>query len=310
VKVTITGVGGFVGARLARELLSRGHEVRGVDHPAADRRRIRSMLKDIDFVSVDLLQAGVEGWTSLLEGVDGCIHCAWVATPGKYLSTPENVDWLEATLDLYRAMPSTSCNRLLGIGTCFEYDARQGYLSESTPLTPESLYAACKASAFVVGSQYLPKYQRNFAWARLFYLFGEEEAPNRLVPDIINKLLLDQPVALTEGKQARDFMYIGDTARALADIYEKRVCGVVNVGSGVATTVRQLAESIASCMGKEGLLRFGTRPDNHCDPAKIVANIAKLREEVGFQQAEDVDAAMHRVIDWWREQICRQSLKH
>jgi nucleoside-diphosphate-sugar epimerase len=289
-----------VGARLTQELLRRGHEVRGVDHPAADMRRVQLILKDINLVSLDLLQAGVEGWTRLLAGVDGCIHCAWEATPGKYLFAPENVQWLKATLDLYQAIPATSCKRLLGIGTCFEYDTSVGYLSENTPLTPGSLYAASKVAAYAVGSQLLARQGVQFAWARLFYLFGEEEAQGRLVPDVIQKLLRDQPVELTEGRQVRDFMYIGDAAKALADIFENPVCGAVNVGSGAPVTVRQLVETMASIIGKDGLLKFGVRQENACDPAVIVADISRLRDEVGFSRNDGFDVAMCRVVDWWR----------
>lgn len=299
-KVLITGINGFVGARLARELLGRGYEVRGVDHPLANMGRILPIVKDLDYVPLDLLQAGIDGWNNLLEGVDGCIHCAWVATPGKYLFAPENVQWLEATLELYRAIPATSCKRLLGIGTCFEYDTRVGYLSENTPLTPGSLYAASKVAAYVVGSQLLARQGIQFAWARLFYLFGEEEAQGRLVPDVIQKLLRDQPVELTEGRQVRDFMYIGDAAKALADIFENPVCGAVNVGSGVSVTVRQLVETMASIIGKDGLLKFGVRQENACDPAVIVADISRLRDEVGFSRNDGFDVAMCRVVDWWR----------
>jgi nucleoside-diphosphate-sugar epimerase len=153
-----------------------------------------------------------------------------------------------------------------------------------------------------VGRQLLAAQKVNFVWARLFYLFGEEEAQNRLVPDVIQKLLRGLPVSLTEGQQQRDFMYIGDAVRAVADIYESQVCGAVNVASGEPITVRRLVEIIASELGNYHLLKFGDRPENACDPVCIVADTSRLNNEVGFEREFSIDVAVRSVVDWWRRQ--------
>ena len=117
-----------------------------------------------------------------MTGIDTVVHLAWYAEPGKYLQSELNLECLTGTIEWLRACMQAGVRRLVGVGTCAEYDLAQGMLRIDTPLKPQTLYAACKASAFQVLSQLLPSSDVEFAWCRLFYLYGEGEDPRRLVP--------------------------------------------------------------------------------------------------------------------------------
>ena len=111
-------------------------------------------------------------------------------------------------------------------------------------------------------SQWLPRQGVEFAWCRLFYLYGEGENERRLVPYLRAKLMAGEPAELTSGRQICDYLNVRDAGRMIVEAALGAEQGPVNICSGMPITVRQLAEQIADEYGRRDLLRFGARPDN------------------------------------------------
>ena len=174
------------------------------------------------------------------------------------------------TLHLAKGAAKVGVKRFIGIGTCFEYDLTSGTVSVKTPLHPLTPYAGAKAAVFMALTQWLPLQQVEFAWCRLFYLYGEGEDARRLVPYLRARLEKGEPAELTSGTQIRDFMDVAQAGRMIVDIASSKQQGPINICSGNPITVRQLAENIADEYGRRDLLRFGVRPDNLVDPPCVV----------------------------------------
>ena len=143
-------------------------------------------------------------------------------------------------------------------------------MSIQTPLRPTTPYAEAKTGVFMALSQYLPQHGVEFAWCRLFYLYGEGEDERRLVPYLRAKLRAGEPAELTSGEHIRDYLDVRDAGRMIVEAALGTVQGPVNICSGVPMTIRQLAERIADEYGRRDLLRFGARPDNLVDPPCVV----------------------------------------
>ncbi|GAB3030925.1 NAD-dependent epimerase/dehydratase [Mycobacterium intermedium] len=268
--VTLTGATGFVGRQILRNLLERGCSVRVI---VRDPSRLpdgweRDALQIVR--TPDLFAEVGERLKELLEGSETLVHAAWYTEPGEYLTSPWNLACLTGTLNLADAFASIGGKRFVGLGTCFEYDSSAGQMTTNTPLAPNSLYAACKASAFQVLRFLLDAQALSFAWCRVFYLYGEGESERRLVPYIRRQLEAGQEVLLSRGDQVRDFLDVKDAARMIVDVALGQQQGAVNICSGEAVTVRQLAERIADEYGRRALLRFGARPENVFDPPRVV----------------------------------------
>jgi len=211
-----------------------------------------------------------EWWINVLQGIDTIIHIAWYAEPGKYLQSEKNWDCLQGTQTLAKAAIRAKVRRFVGIGTCFEYDLSHGMLSVDTPLKPLTPYAGAKAATYMALSQWLPSQSVEFAWCRLFYLYGEGEDKRRLVPYLRSKLSAGEPAELTSGNQIRDFMDVGAAAELVSTISLNHVQGPVNICTGIPVTVKQLAENISDEFGRRDLLKFGARLDNPIDPICVV----------------------------------------
>lgn len=268
--ILLTGGTGFVGRQVLRELAEKNLRVRVVVREGKQDLIPPSAAIEKVVATLDLWSENAAWWADACRGVDTVIHVAWYAEPGDYLQSPKNRDCLAGTLRLAQGAAVAMVRRLVGIGTCFEYDLSAGHLSVTTALKPSTPYAKAKAEAFTALSRSLPQHGISFAWCRLFYLYGEGENARRLVPYLRGKLNAGEPAELTSGNHIRDYMDVRDAARMIADAALGDVPGPINICSGVGVTIRELAERIADEYGRRDLLRFGARPDNLVDPPCVV----------------------------------------
>src|SRR5262249_29881150 len=139
------------------------------------------------------------------------LHLAWVTTPGKYWTSPENRAWIDASLRLLQTFVAHGGRRALLAGTCAEYDWTVGRGYECrTPLKPSSLYGACKNALREEVEAFAHKAGLSVAWARVFFLYGPYEHPHRLAPSVIRPLLQAQPATCSLGDQRRDYLHAAD----------------------------------------------------------------------------------------------------
>lgn len=268
--VLLTGATGFVGRQVLRSLSQCGTSVRVVVREGTQERLEFSASLERIVTTADLFAEDSSWWAEGCAGVDTVIHVAWYAKPGQYLQSPKNSECLTGTLQMADGACRARVRRFVGIGTCFEYDLDAGLLDVATPLRPTTPYAEAKVAAFTALSQSLPKKGIEFAWCRLFYLYGEGEGERRLVPYLRAKLDAGEPAELSSGTQIRDFLDVREAGRMIADTALGTAQGAVNICSGVPISVRALAERIADECGRRDLLRFGARPDNLVDPPQVV----------------------------------------
>jgi len=303
-RVLLTGATGFIGSHVARRLVQAGNEVIALVRPGADLRRIADLTGQLRLLEGDLFTPG--SWETAIQGdaaPDLCLHLAWYAVPGKYLRAPENLDCVTASLRLLRLLDAAGCARVVSAGTCFEYDTDAGYLTENGPLLPRTLYAAAKHGFFQIAEQFQKERGRSFAHARLFYQYGPWEDVRRLVPHVITHLLRGESCALTSGEQVRDFLHVEDVASALCALGASDVRGAVNIGSSQPIMVADIARSLGVLVGRPDLVHLGARETPPGDPPFICANTNRLRAEVGWRPAYDLQTGLEETIAWWRNHV-------
>lgn len=259
----VTGASGFVGRQVLNRLVQAGCPIRVVARAPVSGQS--------DVVKTnDLFSESPQFWRSAFDGVGRIIHLAWYVEPGQYLTSKLNLDCMVGTLRMASAAADAGVSRFVGIGTCLEQDPTQGAITTRTPLQPNSPYAAAKAGTFLALSQILPRMGVDFAWCRLFYLYGEGEDGRRLVSYLHNRLSCGQIAELTSGLQFRDYMDVSEAGRLIAEVSLSKACGVFNICSGKAVTVEELAGRIAEQYGRPDLLRFGVRQENADDQACVI----------------------------------------
>ena len=298
--VLVTGATGFIGSQVVRALREGGNDVRATFRPTSLMDRVTDHHEAVEWVECDLTRASTGELAEVATGVDACVHAAWFVEPGEYLRSRANLEWVESSLRLLEGLADAGCRRAVYVGTCFEYDPSFGYLTESTPARPWSLYGSAKLSTCLMGGELARALGVEFAWARLFYQYGPYEPPGRLVPYVIRTLLAGEGAELTEGRQIRDFLHVEDVGSALAAVVRSDHVGPVNVGSGEPVSVRELVTRIARELDAEDRVRFGARPESPGDPPFICAGNECLREKVGWSPRYGLEEGIRNAVEWWR----------
>lgn len=293
----VTGAGGFIGMPLLTRLACAGEEVH-----ALSTRVGHAEIQGVRWHCVDLADdTAVERVMERLSP-ERLVHLAWCTEHGRNWRAPENVIWVERSLHLVRAFVGRGGRRMVVLGTCAEYDWSSvgGPLGEyASPLAPATLYGVAKDALRRVLESYAAQEGFELAWGRPFHLYGPREAPGRLVPSVIRALLARETVAIGSGERVRDFMHVEDVAGAVAALLDSSVVGAVNIATGIGVTVGEVVDSIVRATGCPELVRRGALPDRPGEPWSLVADIARLREEVGFHPRWTLAEGLADTVRWW-----------
>jgi nucleoside-diphosphate-sugar epimerase len=296
-RVLLTGATGFVGRETLAALVRDGHEVH-----VAGRRRPAPARTRVHWHEVDLLaEAGETARILAASRPEVLVHLAWYAEHGRFWTAPENVDWVEASLRLLREFARTeAARRVVMAGTCAEYKWTRSVYAEHDPCVPRTLYGAAKHGLRVVAERFAVERGLSFAWGRLFFLYGPGEAEGRFVPAIGRRLLAGEPAPMTAGTQIRDFLHVADAGAAFAALAAGETEGPVNIGSGVGVSLRDIAASIARYAGGPARLQIGAIPTRADDPPSLVADVTRLRDEVGWRPRVSLEEGLAASVAWWR----------
>jgi nucleoside-diphosphate-sugar epimerase len=299
-RVLVTGAGGFVGRQCLPRLAARGFEVHAVT------RRETPFPIEGRWHNANLLVASDTERVIAEVAPEFLLHLAWYAVPGLFWKAPENLEWVEASLRLFRLFRNHGGGRLVATGSCAEYDLSDGLCSEkTTPLAPATFYGACKKSACELLDAYAQQTGLSVAWARVFFLYGPHEDPGRFVPSVISALLDGRPARCTHGRQIRDFLHVSDLADALVTLLESDLSGPINLGSGEGVALQDVVDSIVGRLQRPELVQMGALSTDATEPARIVADATRLKSELGWRPTYTLESGLSQTIDWWQEQACR-----
>lgn len=297
-KVLVTGATGLVGRQTLAPLLAAGHEVHGLSRHAGRRAGVR-------WHDIDLLDAAARAGAVASIRADALLHLAWQTDVATVYDDVANDRWRDASIDLLARFRAAGGRRAVIAGSAAEYDwgpggAGAGPCRETgTALAPASRYGRAKDAL----RRHLDQsgLGLSWAWARLFHLFGPGEDRRRLVPSIALALLDGRPAPCTAGTQMRDFMDARDAGAALAALVDAPVAGPINVASGNAVAVAEIATALGLIAGRPELIRLGALPQRPGDPPLLVADTGKLAGELRFRPRHDLNDGLAHCWNWWKE---------
>jgi UDP-glucose 4-epimerase len=307
VRAAVTGGAGFIGSNLVDALLDAGAEVLAIDDLSTGRRRNleRALERGAELAERDITDAGALDEAIDAYGPDRVFHLAAQADVRKAVADPA----FDATVNVLGTINVLEAARRHGAPVVFastggaiygEGEGRELPFGERAPSLPETAYGASKLS----GEIYLGLYRRLHGLPAVALRFGNVYGPRQdphgeagVVAIFCGLLRGGQPLRVFgDGEQTRDYVYVDDVvasflaAERLLGRDGAQVEGPFNVGTGIETSVLDLARRLAGATGAEPEIEH--HPARTGEVQRVAIDPAAARRDLDWAAATDLDAGL------------------
>lgn len=313
----ITGVAGFIGSNLARELLRRGEQVRGIDNFATGKRENLTDLRGLDFREADLKDP--RAMADACAGVDYILHQAAVASVPRSVEAPRpsHDSNIEGTFNLLLAARDAKVKRVVYAGSSSVYGETPTLPKREDMLPdPISPYAVQK----LTGEYYLRSFYRVYGLEtvtlRYFNVFGPFQDPGSMYSGVLAKFCLamlsgQTPTIYGDGEQSRDFTYIDNNVSAnllAATAPPQGVAGeVFNIATGTRITLNETVKILRKLTGYSGDVNYGS--ERKGDIKHSLADITRAEKALGYKPLVSFEEGLKKTVDWYRTVMSPASAK-
>lgn len=300
--VFFSGGAGFIASHTIPILLERGYRVRIFDNMLrGDRDRVDEFCAT---GQVDLVEGDVRYGGAVQQAMRGCTHAIHFATVSinKSIADPyESVDInVVGNHNVFAAAADHGVKRLVFASSASVYgDPQKLPMHEDDVLQPLTPYCISKR----MGEDLLGFYQRTkgLSWMalRFFNVYGPGQKTEAYYTSVINTFLRriragEPPVIDGRGDQSMDFVHVTDIARAVVAALESERDNLpVNVGTGVDTSIAQLAKILIAAVGASMEPQFNPRD---VLVSRRAADIARAREVLGWEPTVPVEKGMADLV--------------
>jgi UDP-glucose 4-epimerase len=306
VKILVSGGAGFIGSHVADAYIAAGHEVVVVDDLSTGHQA--NLAAAARFARVDIRDR--RAVTELLERERPQVLNHHAAQMDVRRSVADPV--FDAEINLIGLLNLLEAGRTRGLRSVIfassggtVYGERQRIPArEGDPTEPVSPYGVAKLASERYLHYYSHLYGMRYVALRYANVYGPRQDPHGEagVVAIFSGLLLrrEQPVINGDGKQTRDYVYVGDVARANVLALESEFCGAINIGTGVETDVNQLFALLADATGhhppeRHGPAKPGEQSRNALDPSQA-------RAKLGWTPSMPLADGLAQTVAYFREQ--------
>jgi UDP-glucose 4-epimerase len=303
----VTGGAGFIGSHLVETLAVGGCRVSVLDNLSSGKQANLDALADrIRFIRGDIRDpAALE---AAVAGSEVIFHLAAVVSVPKTAEDPLGSAAVNETgsLQVLEAARAVKARRLVFASSSAVYgDEPTLPKREDMPTRPLTPYAVQKLAVEHYLRIYQSLYGLETAGLRFFNVFGPRQDPSSPYSGVISIFMTqalkgEPPVIYGDGRQSRDFVFVGDAVQALISAAQAPSAAgkVFNVGTGTAVTINALWQLIAALSGSGATPVHG--PPRPGDVPYSVAAIDSARADLGFAPRVSFEKGLKLTMDWYR----------
>jgi UDP-glucose 4-epimerase len=306
VKVLVTGGAGFIGSHVAERLVADGHEVVILDD--LSNGHVENLQPNARFYQMDLHSPWMDELFRI-ERPEAVVHQAAQASVRRSVEDPvfdAGVNVL-GTAALLQASVRHGVRRFLfaSTGGALYGDADVTPTPEDYPTLPVSPYGAAKLSAEVYLRTFNALHGLSYAALRYANVYGPRQDPHGeagVVAIFTRRLLSGEKIRINgDGKQTRDFVYVGDVAEANARALGSDVVGSYNVGTGVETDINTIFQVLKRLTGSN-------QPQEHGPPLageqrRSVVDTRKIEKALGWKAKTSLKSGLDATVRYFREAL-------
>jgi nucleoside-diphosphate-sugar epimerase len=298
-RVLITGGSGFIGHHLRARLSDAGAKVFSVD------RTGRSSSEDESSINCDL-----RDYAKLQSVTDGVSPEIVFHLAADIDRTPEfdaiyrMVEGnLIGTINLFKCLREwKGLQKVIVAGTAEEYGHNPIPFHEESRENPVSPYSFSKACVSQLAGLAAKLYGLPVIVVRAALVYGPGQGPNMLIPALIQTLLRGERFAMTGGEQTRDFVFIDDLVEAYikAGMAEAHQGEIINIGSGEAHKIKDIANWIALYLHKDHLIDIGAQKYRKSEVMGYVVDITRARRMLNWEPQTPLEEGLRITIESYR----------
>lgn len=311
--ILVTGGAGFIGSHLVDRLIADEPErITVVDNFfLGSMENLGSALNrrpDIDVIRLDASDLAAMQDVVTARSIDTVFDLAVIPLPTSLVYPA----W---TVQINVGIATSFCEiarrglieRLIHVSSSEAYgSARYVPMDEDHPHDAITPYAASKSAADHIIDSYVQTFGIDATVIRPFNNIGPRQNPGSyagIVPIVVRKVMNGQPIEIHgDGEQTRDFSYAPDTADLIAQIQGSPDCRgqVLNVATGVETSINELVTRILAVMGAQDhpVVHTADRPG---DVRRHSADVTRLTKLIGHRPQALSDDALAATVDWYRK---------
>lgn len=289
-KVAISGISGFIGKHLRQSLEREGNTVIGIDRELLkDQGRLCKALQDVK--------------------PDVIVHCAAFGNHGPQIDPQTIFDTnVVGTWNLLMASKDIPYKAFVNCGSSSEYGHKSEPMKETDLPETDFLYGASKVSATYLSRAFSKTYNKPITTIRPFSVYGEGEASFRFIPTIVKHMVNKTEMPFVSYPQ-HDWIYIEDVIQAFQQVIHNidKVKGqVVNVGTGIATTNKEVATIMSYVTEKSVKTKEGSWNEQPHHSSVWVADNTLLKS-LGWKQKIDLSEGLKRCYKYYSEKYGQQN---
>jgi len=305
----VTGGLGFIGSHLVDRLIQDAKKVTILDDLSSGQQE--SLRAHVSDSSLRLVRGDICETSKLdgaLKGADAVVHLAAIVSVTRSIREPELVNRVNVTgtLKLLETCARNRIRRFVYASSAAVYGRNSSPpLKEDDPIRSLSAYGASKAAGEAYCQAYHETHGLETVILRLMNVYGPRAntgAYSGVMTKFAEAVMSGKPLVIYgDGEQTRDFTYISDVVNAivLALHEEEGVDQIFNVGTGVPTTINQLARVFISISGKEGQIRHVKA--RRGEVRHSYADISKAKRLLGYRPRVDLQTGLSEFLRWHRE---------
>ena len=314
-RIIVSGAAGFIGSHTVESLLSRGHDLVGLDdfNPYYDIARKRANLREVDthprsdaFRMVEGTILDPKQLKSLFaeHKPSTMVHLAAMPGVGASLHTPSKyVDInIQGTLNVLEAAREAGTQNVVLASTSSVYgnSTRVPFREEDPADRPLAPYAASKRAAELLAHTYHHLYGMNVTILRFFTVYGPRNRPDMMAYKVLDSIMNGREIPLYDnGKMYRDWTFVGDTVAGItAAVDHPQGYEVINLGRGEPVLVSDFVSCIENLAGRKA--RLVAQPRKEFDATSTHADISKARRLLGYKPQTTVEDGVAKLWSWYQ----------
>ena len=299
-RIIITGATSMIGVALARQCLSRGHEVLALARegtPRIDRLQVCGGLRVewADLRTLDNVRGDGKPY-------DVCFHLAWGGTGKAERDDPTSQEKnIRATLDAVNMARRLGCRSFIGAGSQAEYGPVEGVISADTPVDPQSAYGMAKLAAGMLSRKLCTQLGMKHIWARIFSVYGPNDNDGTMLNYAIDQFLRGQTAKFSAAVQMWNYLHEEDAGAMFCLLGELDVePGIYCIANPESAVLRTYIETLRDVFGGDARCEFAPPVPG---TAGLNVDMKKTLDAIGYTPRVSFREGIADVIDRRRERL-------